>query len=207
MGLVTPNRGYPYPLRTDLNAGPADLAALALANDAEYPTWDAGFVGVTKSHSFLARTTTALSAIASNTNQQLAFQTIDFSNAGAYDNTLMQFSQPAGEGPSWWVLGVYLNVNIPTGTPTALTYMGAAISWVDFDPVASQDLSGTIQGETVETTTGGFSSINLSGIVMFRGTTGATFATVSWGHNDAGALVTKQVTTGSYFYGFRLGSA
>lgn len=113
---TTPNEGYPYPLESDF-ADVQDAYRLATAIDSDLRSEQAPFRALLGRPSFIGLQTATQSG-ATNLQQVLLVQSVEWDNTGGLVVGSGVWTQPLSQPPSWWMFGATIRVN-PTGTPVS----------------------------------------------------------------------------------------
>ena len=206
---TTPNQGVPYALGTDSAGLPPEAQALLLDQDGGFDTLVNAFGLIGRSPGFSARCTVDGSLINSNGLQTVQFDTIDFDhglNGNSSGIGTFQWSQPTGDGPSWWVFGTnvywsstqansnpniaYVRINVTDKDPNSTS--GATLNFYDTGNVDSID---TNVGQCLTAVT----------LAHFRGSSNGV-ASVYFFYRDTTASQQKHYRAGSRFWGFRVGN-
>lgn len=192
---------------TDAALFPGQARAFLDAQDAKFPGWDLSFLERTSGPAFMTRMTAPSAAWGADNTIFLNGETtnIDYQRGVSGVSNGLVWSQPANDGPSWWVFGAFLNTAVVTGTPTQ-SLIVARIYLQDTDPNSPSGnqiaYNQTGSSSVIETNTGGEWVCLVTLAHILNTGAGSAIAEVEWVHHDVPC--TKRINAGSFFYGFRV---
>lgn len=211
---TTTNEGLPYAVDTDPSALPAEAQAFLLAQDARFPAWDVAFAAIAKPPCFSVRNTSPSSAISSGGLVTATWDTVDYSqglngNGSGISAGAASWSQPVNDGPSWWIFGATVNVALVTGTVNTNNILQVSITVTDADPNSTSGATlnyyNTGKSDITDATGSPLArAINVVTLAHFRNAGSSGGASVQMIFRDTGC--TKEIFTGSRFWGFRVGN-
>lgn len=190
MSGTTAAEGYPYPLTSDF-ADVQDGFRLAVAIDADLRAEQAPFRAFMGRPSFIGRQAGAPTGLAN-----LQMTAIDWDNTGGVGTSF--WTQPASEGPSWWLFGCTILVTQISGSPTVGDPNVGQILITTTDQVTGVATTTTWSQRNDDTNTGG-EWINLFAMApIYRGNAECLF------QSNASSAV-RAIGAGSRFWGMYLG--
>lgn len=133
MSGTTATQGYPYPLTSDF-ADVQDAYRLVTAIDADIRDTQAPFRSFLGRPSFLAQQTATGSGFLAG-SQGMVFGSIEWDNTGGLTVGSGTWLQPNAQAQSWWMFGLFIPVNIVSGTPVVGDMNMGKISVTTTDPV------------------------------------------------------------------------
>lgn len=194
MSGTTSVEGYPYPLTSDF-ADVQDAFRLATSIDADLRSEQAPFRAFMGTPSFIHHAT-ANGSLFTGGSSTLTVQSIDWDNTGGLTVGNSAWYQPFSQGPSWWMFGATLLVNI-SGTPVVGDMNMGQITVSTVDQVTGVSSSTSYYQRNDDSNTGG-EWINLFAMApMYQGSASLTLI--------LNGSTSKGIQAGSRFWGVYLG--
>ncbi len=192
---LTPVEGYPYPLTSDF-ADVQDAYRLATAIDADLRGEQAPFRAFMGRPSFIGRQTATGSGFTAG-SQNMVIGAVEWDNTGGLTVGASSWNQPFSEGPSWWMFGTTILVNIVSGTPVVGDMCLGQLGVNTTDQVTSVVTTTNFYQRNDDTNTNG-EWLNLFGMAaIYRGSVTATL--------NLNGSTQKAVQSGSRLWGMYLG--
>lgn len=205
----TTNEGVPYALDTDSAGLPPEMQQLLLGQDGRFDAWNSAFGLIGNAPGFSARCTVDGSLISNNGLQTVQFDTIDYDrglNGGSSGIGTVQWNQPTGDGPSWWVFGTQVYWSATQAPATSnLIYCRINVTDVDPNSTSGATLNYYDTGNADAIDIAACNGLTIVTLAHFRNDH-AGAAQVYFFYRDTAASQQKHYRVGSRFWGFRVGN-